>query len=133
MELPTGVVTYLLDTNAITYHLRGAAQLDPFFAEFARGTAEPAISIITQIELLGFAKLTPREESRIRALLANFSIREVDAEVAEKAVAFRRRYRLGVPDCIIAATACVLDACLVSRDAGLGRISGIRLVNPFAA
>jgi hypothetical protein len=124
---------YLFDTNAIIYHLRGATELDPFLKEIVTGSASPAISIITQIELLGFPRLTRTEETRISALLSNFVIRDVDQGVAGRAVVLRRKYRLALPDCIIAATAQALDACLISRDAELGRIHNLRLINPFRA
>ena len=133
MESVAGTVIYLFDTNAIIYHLRGAPQLDPFFKEVVAGSASPAISVVTQIELLGFPRLTRTEETRISALLSNFVIRDVDRDVAGRAVVLRRKYQLALPDCIIAATAQALDACLISRDADLGRIRNLRLVNPFLA
>lgn len=124
-------MTYLLDTNAIIYHLRGAPELDAIFTQITKGAAEPVVSIITQIELLGFPRLTRSEEAAINALLANFQVRDVDYDVARHAIALRRKYRLGVPDCIIAATALASNASLVSRDEKLERIRGLSLVNPF--
>jgi len=126
-------VTYLLDTNAIIYHLQGAAELDSVFSEISEGAVEPAVSVVTQIELLGFPQISPREEAAINSLLRNFTIADVDRTVAERAVGLRRKYGLKLPDPIIAATALVLDACLVSRDVDLKRVRGLRLLNPFAS
>jgi len=126
-------VTYLLDTNAIIYHLQGAAELDSVFSEISEGAVEPAVSVVTQIELLGFPQISPREEAAINSLLRNFTIADVDRTVAEQAVGLRRKYGLKLPDAIIAATALVLDACLVSRDVDLKRVRGLRLLNPFAS
>ena len=126
-------VTYLLDTNAIIYHLQGAAELDSVFSEISEGAVEPAVSVVTQIELLGFPQISPREEAAINSLLRNFTIADVDRTIAERAVGLRRKYGLKLPDAIIAATALVLDACLVSRDVDLKRVRGLRLLNPFAS
>ena len=126
-------VTYLLDTNAIIYHLHGAAELDAVFSEISKGLVEPAASIVTQIELLGFPQISRHEETAINALLRNFTILDVDQAVAERAVSLRRKYGLKLPDAIVSATALVLDAILISRDEDLKRVRGLKLLNPFAS
>ena len=122
---------YLLDTNAVIYHLQGAPELDAIFARIVKGEAEPIVSVITQIELLGFPRLTRSEETAINGLLAHFHIRVVDDAVARLAIRLRKKHHLGVPDCIIAATALASDAELVSRDEGMRRIQGLSVLNPF--
>lgn len=132
MARPAFRVTYVLDTNAIIYHLRGASEMGPVFDAIQEARVEPIISVITRIELLGFPRLARSEETAIKGLLAGFRERDVDSEIACSAIDLRRKYRLGVPDCIVAATAIVEHAQLVTRDEQMGRVRGLQLPNPFA-
>jgi len=123
---------YLLDTNSIIYFLQGYKELDMVFDKFVRGTAFPSISIITEIELLSFPKITSKEEKLILELLSNFRIYEVDRNIAEQTIKLRKQYLLKIPDAIIAATALQKGAVLVTRDEEhFKRIKGLVVLNPF--
>jgi predicted nucleic acid-binding protein len=125
-------LTYLLDTNSLIYYFQGAPQMDPVFRQIEQGEARPLVSIITEIELLGFPRLTQQDETRIRSLLSGFTVVAVDQRVAGQAVALKRRHSLKTPDAIIAATALLEDACLVTRDqALLDKVPEVQSLNPF--
>jgi predicted nucleic acid-binding protein len=125
-------LTYLLDTNSLIYYFQGAPQMDPVFQQIERGDARPVVSIITEIELLGFPRLTRQDETRIRSLLSGFTIEAVDERIAAQAVVLKRRHGLKTPDAIIAATALLEDACLVTRDqALLDKVPELQSLNPF--
>jgi predicted nucleic acid-binding protein len=125
-------LTYLLDTNSLIYYFQGAPQMDPVFRQIERGEARPLVSIITEIELLGFPRLTRLDETRIRSLLSGFTVVAVDERIASQAVALKRRHAIKTPDAIIAATALLEDACLVTRDqALLDRVPEVQSLNPF--
>lgn len=68
---------FLLDTNAILYHL-GGRLLEPLPAR------DTAVSVITEIELLSFPEITAQEEDNIRDLLSKLSILPLDAEAAAR-------------------------------------------------
>jgi hypothetical protein len=53
---------------------------------------------------------------------------ELDRNVRQCAIRFRREYRLKLPDAIIAASAMTHDAVLISNDAQLARIVGLQLL-----
>ena len=126
-------LTYLLDTNSLIYYFQGVPELDAVFRQIENGEARPVVSIITEIELLGFPRLTRQDEARIQTLLSGFTVVPVDERIAGKAVALKRRHRIKTPDSIIAATALVEDACLVSRDQDLLQtVPEVRSLNPFA-
>jgi hypothetical protein len=96
------------------------------------GTSTPVISIITEIELLGFPKITAKEEKLIRKLLSNFQICYVDKEIASETIELKRQYSLKIPDAIIAATAIRNSAILVTRDEDdFQQIKGLAILNPF--
>ena len=125
-------MTYLLDTNSLIYYFQGALQMDPVFQQIGRGEARPLVSIITEIELLGFPRLTQQDETRIRSLLSGFAVVAVDERIAAQAVVLKRRHGLKTPDAIIAATALLEDACLVTRDqALLDKVPEVQSLNPF--
>jgi toxin FitB len=124
--------TYLLDTNALIYYFQGAPEMDSVFRYIEQGEVRPLVSIITEIELLGFPRLTRQDESRIRALLSNFTVVSVDERIAGKAVTPKLSHGLKTPDAIIAATALIESATLVTRDQNiLDRVPEVRSLNPF--
>ena len=133
MELISGSdLTYLLDTNSLIYYFQGAPQMDAVFRQIETGDARAVVSIITVIELLGYPKLTRHDETRIRSLLTELTVVAVDERVAAQAATFKRRRAIKTPDAIIAATALLEDACLVTRDqALLDKVPEVRSLNPF--
>jgi predicted nucleic acid-binding protein len=125
-------LTYLLDTNSLIYYFQGAPQLDPVFRQIESGKARPVVSIITEIELLGFPRLTRQDEARIQTLLSGFTVVAVDKRIAGQAVALKRRHGIKTPDAIIAATALAENACLVTRDQDLlQKVPEVRSLDPF--
>ncbi len=100
----------LFDTNILidfTHGVPGARK------EFLRYTS-PAISIITWIEIL--AGVRPNQEAETRGFLTSLQIIPITSEIAERAVAIRRRSRIKLPDAVILATAEVEDLLLVTRN-----------------
>ncbi|WP_240039132.1 MULTISPECIES: type II toxin-antitoxin system VapC family toxin [Okeania] len=77
------------------------------------------ISIITEIELLSYPSLTPVEEIQIRNFLAQITIVGIESQIKDLAIALRKSYRLKLPDAIVAATAQLLNAKLLTNDAKL--------------
>jgi predicted nucleic acid-binding protein len=87
------------------------------------------ISEITEFELLSFWNITPAEEAAVKGLLQDLVIVPFLPEIKRQAVIFRRTARTRTPDAIIAATAIVLDAALVSNDEKLRKTAfpGLRV------
>jgi predicted nucleic acid-binding protein len=83
-------------------------------AEIAR-YRECCVSIISWMELLAGARTQADEDVR-REFLAHFRVVPLTPEVAEEAVALRRKYRLKLPDAIIWASAINENCVLVSRN-----------------
>jgi predicted nucleic acid-binding protein len=101
----------LLDTNILIDYLNGieAARQE------IRLYDKPLISPITWMEVMVGHRIDD-DELKIRAFLDRFRQVEIDAEVAEQAVAIRRHHRIRLPDAIIWASARKEDALLVSRN-----------------
>jgi predicted nucleic acid-binding protein len=109
--------SWLLDTCVIVDFLRDR----PEAVELIRHAGvRPAVSAITVAELVAGAR-TATDERRIDALLQQLLVHEVDLDVARLGGAWRRRYGQShgvlIPDALIAATAQIHGARLVTRNA----------------
>ena len=62
------------------------------------------ISFITELELLGFKDITVREEKQVAALLADCLVISMNTDIKKKYIDIRKKYKLKLPDAIIAAT-----------------------------
>jgi predicted nucleic acid-binding protein len=90
------------------------------------------ISIITEIELLGFPGITSKDERLITKLLTKFQAFDVDKRISKETIELRRQYTIRIPDAIIAATALSKAAILVTRDEkDFKRIKHLDILNPF--
>ncbi|MDR3300933.1 MAG: type II toxin-antitoxin system VapC family toxin [Spirochaetaceae bacterium] len=74
------------------------------------------ISVITELELLSFSKLDSAAESIILRFLSDLTVMPLTDAIKQKTIAFRRSTNRKLPDSIIAATAIVLGATLITRD-----------------
>jgi predicted nucleic acid-binding protein len=103
-------VKALLDTNILIDYLNGIES-----AREEIGRYETVmISSITWMEVMIGA--TDEDEAPIRAFLSRFVQVAVSGDVAERAVAVRRQYRMRLPDAIIWASAKSEDALFVTRN-----------------
>lgn len=109
----------LLDTNFII----GLLKDDPETMELLAGSvieaARCGYSSITRMELLGFPGLDSSEERVIAGKLAQLNHLSVTPSVEDEAIRLRRCYTIKLPDAIIAATALVHGAELLTHDKAL--------------
>lgn len=111
---------FLLDTNAIIYLLSNHALL----GDIAKHTIY--ISIITEIELLSYPKLTDIEFFKIKNFLKEVQIIGLTSEIKETTIRLRKKLKLKMPDALIVATASEFKAILVSNDKILLKIKDIQ-------
>ncbi|TDO20296.1 type II toxin-antitoxin system VapC family toxin [Pedobacter duraquae] len=92
----------------------------------------PAISAITEIELLCWKAATTKDLLTLKSFIGDSVIFELDRIVKDKTVDFRKEYAIRLPDAIIAATAHINDLTFISRNTkDFHKIEGLRLINPF--
>lgn len=104
----------LLDTNVILGFLKGQPSLVALL-ETAE-TENLRASVITRMELLSFHGITPAEEKHIQGFLNAIAIVPLNTEVEDTAIRLRRVTRRKMPDAIVAASAVVSKAVLVTDD-----------------
>ena len=86
------------------------------------------ISFITQLELLSFHGLTKKETKVISDLLKECVIIDINAEIKDLTVGYRKSHKLKLPDSIIAATSLYLDIPLITADTDFKKIEELNLI-----
>lgn len=109
---------YLLDTNAIIYLMSG-------WLAFSLPDGKYSISIVNEIELLSFPGISTQEEQKIRELLQLLDRVNLTDAVRDEAIRLRRNNRLKFPDAIIAASALIQEAVLLTNDQTFSSIDGL--------
>lgn len=114
---------FLCDTNILLYLLNGDQIVSDLIDK-----RKIFISFITEIELLSFKKLSQTEYKIIKELISDCTLIDLNKEIKEKAIAFRQKYNLKIPDTIIAATSDYLKIPLISADKQFKKIKDINLI-----
>lgn len=118
---------FLIDTNAIIDFSEGKLPSEGKLFLSRILDTEPCISIVTKIELLGFLHIA---QPLIDFVNESVVISLTD-EVVEQTIALRRKYRIKLPDAIIAATALVQGATVVSHNSrDFQNIKKLKCIDP---
>lgn len=104
----------LIDTDVLIDHFHGNRAAQKYLSERFEAGEPLVISAITVAEIL--SGMRPGEERRTAWLLHQFRVVSVDEAVARQAGRFVREYRCGLTDALIAATAFLLGAELITRN-----------------
>ncbi len=83
------------------------------------------------VEVLGFSRLTPRDQTVLEATFEALEIIPVTAAIIAAAVALDRQFGLKAADAIIAATALGAGCMLVSADTHFLRVPGLTVLHPL--
>jgi predicted nucleic acid-binding protein len=123
---------YVIDSNAVIDYLSG--QLPKSAMSFMNGIIndKPIISIMTQIEVLGFNN--PVEiEVFLNEFIDASSIVPLNDDIVKATIEIRKKNKIKTPDAIIAATAMVLDYPLVTRDlSDFKKLDGLKIIDPWS-
>jgi predicted nucleic acid-binding protein len=109
------------DTCAVILLLKGKLELSSLSIDINK--ARQYISVITEMELLAKSDMKPEEEQAICRFIDDVTVSPLDEVVKRKAIEIRRTTKIKLPDCIIASTAIVLEAILITNDPHLLRLS----------
>ena len=114
---------YLLDTNVLLYLFAG----DRTVADLIQGK-QIFISFITQLELLGFHEITQDEKDKIRDFLSRCTVIDINSEIKNLTIEVRKKYKLKLPDALIAATSQYLNIPMISADKQFKKIDEINIL-----
>jgi predicted nucleic acid-binding protein len=106
--------TLIFDSNAVINFAN--KKPDAFALDALIVSHKCATSFIVKLETLGFSGLTETAEILILDLLSKLPILPMNDAIESETIKIRRCTKLKLPDAIIAATAIVIGAELVSSD-----------------
>jgi len=113
----------LLDTNIILYFLSGDDTLIPLFEG-----RNLIVSIITEIELLGYSGLSDEELNKTEEFLEICTIINLDTDIKKEAISLRRKQKLKLPDAVILATAHSLKIPLITADSDFKKVKQANII-----
>jgi predicted nucleic acid-binding protein len=112
-----------VDTNIVLYFLRGDAAV----VEMLTGR-NLIISFITELEVLAYPTLSAEEDAALKGFLSFCNIIDINPEVKKIIVDLRKKYRLKLPDAMIAATAIYSNLPLITADKQFGKVSALNTI-----
>lgn len=113
----------VLDTNIVLYLLNG----DPTLTEFLE-EKEGYVSVITELELIGYPAMEAAEQAQVKGFLAGCSIIDINEEIKTLYADLRKRYRLKLGDAMAAATAIYLDLPFMSADKAFSKVVELQMM-----
>jgi predicted nucleic acid-binding protein len=123
------IVSFLIDSNLIIYHLSGSVEASAFIRKNAETVA---ISAVTRIEVLGFPFPSHEAERNATDLINVLLTYQISPKIVEATILLRKQSRIKIPDALIAATALCHQLTLVTRNVhDFERIPDLMTINPF--
>lgn len=126
-------VSFLIDSDVLIDHLRGFKPARDFLSALVLDGATLHFSVISEAEI--FSNVRFGEERQIQALFDSLDRLVIDGPTARQAgryrSAFRGSYQLALPDTLIAATAQVRGATLVTRNVRHYPMADIEVIEPY--
>lgn len=113
----------VLDTNIILYLLNGDEQLSSML-----NGMELFVSVISEIELLGYNGIEENDKLKIKFFLSECSVISLNTEVKELSIKIKQNFKVKTPDAIIASTAIFLNLPLITADKGFDKITDLDLI-----
>ena len=116
-------IRILCDTNILIYLLRN----NELVIDFLMGK-QVYISAITELELFGMQNMNEEEVTVIEELVESCFVFDLLSPIKQVVKEIKRKYKIKLPDAIIAATAIYLDIPLVTFDDDFKNIEELKLV-----
>jgi predicted nucleic acid-binding protein len=112
-----------LDTNIILYLLEGNQEL----ANLLNGI-ELYISVISEIELLGYQNISDDEKLKLKSFLNECQIIPLHNEIKDSCIELKQRHKIKTPDAIVASSANFLNMPLLTADKGFENLSDSKIL-----
>lgn len=113
----------LADTNTIINLSEGIGNVVPFLKD-----KDVYMSIITEIELLGWYNISARDVQYFQSIFEACYIIELIPQIKNIAIQIKQENRIKLPDAIIAATAIFLEIPLLTFNLGFAKIKKLDLI-----
>ena len=124
---------FLWDTNIVIYYLQKhfSTQQEKLISNII-DSYQPAISVITEIELLCWKSATGNDLIIINNFISDCVVFQLEQNIKVQTIEIRKKSGLKLPDAVIAATAVTNGLTLISRNTSdFNKVNNIELINPF--
>lgn len=119
---------YLIDTNTVIDYLDN--KLNNKAVELIE-TTEVQISVVSRIELLVWTKASPQQLEVLNLFILASTLYNLEENIILKTIEVRKKYRLKLPDAIIAATALAYDLTLITHNTNdFKNIQELQILDP---
>jgi predicted nucleic acid-binding protein len=116
-------IGYSLDTNICIYLLDG----DIVLAELLNDQ-DIIISFITQIELYAYHGNSETSIAVLDDFIKSVTVIDITPEIKQQTIHIRKKYKLKIPDSIIAATVLANSVTFISADKAFKRVTELELL-----
>jgi predicted nucleic acid-binding protein len=113
----------LADTNVFINLTEGKGNVEPFLENKI-----VFISVVSEIELLGWHKIYENEKIFFAALIEDCSIVELIKPIKDMTILLKQKHKIKLPNAIVAATAIFLGIPLLTFDTDFSKIEELDLI-----
>lgn len=112
-------IDFIVDTNILLYLLQGNENLEKYEGNHF------GISVITEIEMLGWQNINKQQKKIITDLINELTVFPLNDQVKNIAITLKQLNKIKTPDAIIASTAKWLQIPLLTADKDFKNIESI--------
>jgi predicted nucleic acid-binding protein len=112
----------VLDTNIVLYLLNGDDELASILNQM-----QLYVSVITEIELLGYQEISNDDKVKIKYFLSECIIVPLNDEIKNLCINIKQTSKVKTPDAIVAATSIYNQIPLITSDKGFEKIQDLDL------
>ena len=112
----------VLDTNIVLYLLNGDDELASILNQM-----QLYVSVITEIELLGYKEISNEDKVKIKYFLSECIIVPLNDEIKNLCITIKQTSKVKTPDAIVAATSIYNQIPLITSDKGFENIQDLDL------
>lgn len=126
-------IKYLWDTNTVIYYLQ--QQFNPEAEKFVDSIIaeyQPAISAITEIELLCWKSASEKDIEVMKSFISDCFVIELEQAVKFQTAEIRKSTNIKLPDAIIAASALAYNLTVLTRNTrDFESVKGLAIESPW--
>jgi predicted nucleic acid-binding protein len=115
-------IKHLVDTNFLIHTDQRNPLVEPFLNE------NIAISFISEMELLGVFSISKSKKVSMQQIINECYVLEMNQSIKIVAIDLKQKYKLKLPDAIIAATAIHYNLMFITSDADFKSIKELELI-----
>jgi len=121
---------FLIDTNVIIDYY--GSRLPEKGIMFIENIDVPLVSVITQIELLGWYRISVKDKIKLQEFIEDATVIQLEDSIVKRTIELRQLSKIKLPDAIVAATALDNHLDLISHNiSDFKNIAGIKVIDPW--